>query len=134
MGFGRNNNGQLGLGNRIDKFLPSALQADPELPLGDKNVIGIDAGKSFSGFVLDDGSLWTFGCNQHGQLGFDTKSQSLTDRWLPRKVKFGHKVVGLVCGWEHLIVKTEAGEVWACGNNESGQLGIGSGEVNTNGE
>ena len=47
----------------------------------DENVTSFAVGKEYSAMVLTDGSLWTFGKNNHGQLGGTT-----TDRLSPVKI------------------------------------------------
>lgn len=60
------------------------------------------------------------GRNDCGQLGLgDDKTRSF-----PRKVDIDAKIVNAACGQRHTLFLTDSGEVYACGKNEAGQLGI----------
>ena len=66
--FGRGQYGQLGVGDREPRFGPTRIEA-----LRDVHVISVAAGRDHS-LVLDiRGRLYTFGRNDAGQLGIDSK-------------------------------------------------------------
>jgi hypothetical protein len=76
-----------------------------------------------------DGSLYTFGCGVMGQLGHrSTKSISR-----PKQVEdFGNKKIKLIAGGlNHSIVCTHLGDVYVCGHNKDGQLGLGDSGMRT---
>jgi len=77
--------------------------------------------------ITKQGSVFSFGKNEHGQCGLgDTKTRSA-----PRKIDCDHKIVDAACGKGHTLFLTEEGKVLACGNNRSGQLGLGSQKIVT---
>lgn len=78
-----------------------------------------------SAFVvcLDDfGSVWAFGRNEYGQLGFNDNTKVS----IPKKVPGLREIVAISCGYSHTICADDFGKVWSFGNNDKGQLGIGN--------
>jgi alpha-tubulin suppressor-like RCC1 family protein len=65
--------------------------------------------------------LWTFGRNRVGQLG--SVPPNTTIPWPVHTVK---RWVAVSAGTDHTLALTDRGEVFAWGDNESGQLGTGS--------
>jgi alpha-tubulin suppressor-like RCC1 family protein len=74
--WGRNNYGQLGLGTSTGSY------ASPVRVSSLSNVAEVGAGRQHTIVVLNDGSVWTFGQNDMGQLGDGT----LTTRRSPVRV------------------------------------------------
>ena len=73
--------------------------------------------------VIDDaGLLYTWGFNNHGQIGDGTT----VDRDLPWRVSGLSHVRNVACGSFHTFAVKTDGTVWAWGQNDYGQLGIGS--------
>lgn len=68
--WGDNTYGQLGIGNRDSKSVPTQV-ADLE------NVIDISVGYYDTVAVKQDGSVWSFGYNKYGQLGDATTSDKI---------------------------------------------------------
>ena len=69
-----------------------------------------------------DGSVWASGRNTYGELGIDTKSDSVTDF----VTVFSDVANAIATGGAHSIVLKQDGSVWATGRNHYGQLGDGS--------
>ena len=69
-------------------------------------------------------NLLGLGCNADGQLGIGTKRDALK----PTRVTglTSMRVCAIACGGRHSLVATEAGLLYAFGNNDAGQLGLGS--------
>jgi len=81
--------------------------------------IASGSGADHSIFLESDGSLWTMGANQYGQLG----DGSFNNTNLPQFITSG---VRAISGNSHtLFVKTN-GSLWGMGWNYQGQLGDGS--------
>ena len=120
--WGLNDRGQVGNGGESDSLSQNQIpcQAKPVLVL-DK-VVSMAAGGTHSLAVKDDGSLWGWGMNYLGRLGFEGAERIVTP------VKIMDDVLAVAAG-EHfsLILKTD-GSLWACGNNDLGQLGNGAPE------
>lgn len=68
-----------------------------------------------------DGSLWTWGSNEFGQLGDGTTN----DRSYPARVG-SDKWASIAAGYSHTFAIRSDGTLWAWGRNNSGQLGDGT--------
>ena len=86
----------------------------------DEGVDAIAAGDNHSMVLKKDGSVWSTGNNEHGQLGDGT-----TNKHAFIKV-IDDGVVAIAAGSKHSMVLKKDGSVWCTGNNEHGQLGDGS--------
>ncbi len=114
--WGSNNHGQLGNGD------VSYNNPIPALVKDLAHITQIKAGW-FHGLALrEDGTLWSWGQNEEGQLGDGTR----TTRTLPVQVTDLNNVVYIAAGRNHSLAVTDDGHVWAWGVNETGQLGNGS--------
>ena len=73
--------------------------------------------------LLSDGSLYSFGKNDHGQLG----SLDEISRSIPVQISeaFPSPIVKAATGRAHSLVLLENGQVFGCGSNVQGQLGLG---------
>jgi len=120
---GRGGAGQLGL-LREDQLLPARV-GGAEL-YGEAPVFLVAAGDNHQVVVAEDGSIWTCGAGNNGQLGHGDDAQ---DRLRPTRLgpeAFGGSPVVLVaCGGLHTMAVTGEGHVWTCGINCNGQLGHG---------
>jgi alpha-tubulin suppressor-like RCC1 family protein len=67
--------------------------------------------------------VFSFGNGNFGQLGTGFKLN--LKRNDPEKVEGLHPVTEISCGWNHSVVSTVGGQLWAWGRNQFGQLGVG---------
>lgn len=76
--------------------------------------------------LTTDGTLYSFGFGQSGQLGHRSSKNMLR----PKAVEdFKDKKIQLVAaGAHHSVVMTRSGDIYVCGNNKDGQLGLGDTE------
>lgn len=81
---------------------------------------------SHSAGIKGDGSLWTWGRNNYGQLGEGTSGGG-TERSIPRQISLGASGIygweRVECGGEHTIALRADGTLWAWGRNNNGQIG-----------
>ncbi|XP_037299924.1 protein RCC2 homolog isoform X1 [Manduca sexta] len=85
-------------------------------------VSGCTAGHSV--LVSEDGEAYTFGRNTCGQLGFgDTTTRNVPE---PVPMLRGKSIIHAAVGRHHTLFVTDTGTVYACGDNKSGQCGIGN--------
>ncbi|MFH0888442.1 MAG: tetratricopeptide repeat protein [Planctomycetota bacterium] len=72
--------------------------------------------------VKTDGTLWSWGLNQSGQLGDGTN----TSRNKPGQIGKDINWLSIVAGSSHTLALKSDGSLWAWGANEYGQLGDGT--------
>ncbi|XP_068647496.1 ultraviolet-B receptor UVR8-like isoform X3 [Aristolochia californica] len=113
--WGRNQNGQLGLGTMEDSLLPQKIQAFKGIPIK-----MIAAGAEHTAAVTEDGDLYGWGWGRYGNLGLGDR----TDRLVPEKVSAVDMVL-VACGWRHTICISSTGSLYTYGWNKYGQLGHG---------
>ena len=116
-GWGRNNLGQLGLGN-FDTPQPSPVTI-PDFG----NITAISAGEFFTLFLKADGTVLATGDNTFGQLGDGTQ----TVRSSPVAVINLSNVVATSASQLHSLALLQDGTMMAWGRNAEGQLGNGGG-------
>ncbi|XP_025109436.1 probable E3 ubiquitin-protein ligase HERC4 isoform X2 [Pomacea canaliculata] len=116
LGWGKAISGQLGLkGEEVDKVLNPV-----QIPnLRGSEVLDIACGENHTLVCLKDGSVYSCGNNDHGQLGH-TKSSKRFECVDSLKSQRARKVCA---GSAHSVVLTDAYEVFTWGSNDSGQLG-----------
>jgi alpha-tubulin suppressor-like RCC1 family protein len=120
LAWGYNFNGQLGNGKKASTNVPVWVK----LPRNAK-VTSIAAGVDQLFAATSTGGLLAWGNNSSGQLGIGHRgglSRVPVRVHLPR----GVKVVSASAGQTHVLALTTTGRVLAWGDNEQGQLGIGS--------
>ncbi|XP_064956129.1 ultraviolet-B receptor UVR8-like isoform X2 [Musa acuminata AAA Group] len=116
--WGRNQNGQLGLGTTEDSLIPQKIQAFLGIC-----VKMIAAGAEHTAAVTEDGDLYGWGWGRYGNLGLGDRN----DRLIPEKVASikGEKMVLVACGWRHTITVSSSGNLYTYGWSKYGQLGHG---------
>ena len=80
----------------------------------------IECGADSSYAVTQDGSLYAWGQNDCGQLGFFSDESCV---YAPTKVLFSSKVAQISAGRQHAALVCDQGNVYTCGSNAYGQLG-----------
>lgn len=118
MTFGRNSDGQLGLGNQETSCAPTFIRFPSNIP----PVVEIACGASHSLLRLTDGRVMAFGRNEFGQLGLGDNQNRLTPTFIP--LPPGASVVELACGANHSMLRLADGRVLTFGSNEYDQLGL----------
>ena len=96
---------------------------------------GLAVGGSASCAVLNDGTLWCWGHNPHGQLGQGNKDSGVMGEAWPTPAVVAAKAVipvsSAAVGSNATCAVSENGKGWCWGNNQWGQLGVGSGQTAT---
>ena len=75
------------------------------------------------GIAIQNGSLYTWGSNQHGQIGNNVVS--LAGVATPHTVNLAGSFTGVDAGWSHTLALRSDGLVFAWGINTTGQIGNG---------
>lgn len=115
--WGRNQNGQLGLGTTEDSLVPQKIQAFQGI-----SVKMIAAGAEHTVAVTEDGVLYGWGWGRYGNLGLGDRN----DRLVPEKVTDTKEKMEIVaCGWRHTISVSSSGSLYTYGWSKYGQLGHG---------
>jgi len=112
--WGLNNQGQLGLGNTVNRSSPVQIGALKTWALASG---GFGAESSLA--IKTDGTFWTWGVNGSGQLGHSNTIFYSSP-----------KQVGALTNWASgggffVVVKTD-GTMWSCGVGANGRLGLGN--------
>lgn len=99
------------------------------LAVSDVAVAAVQPGSFAAGWhhalvVLQDGTVWSWGRNDRGQLG----DGSDADRPMPAQVMGLSNVRSVAAGTSHSLALLEDGTVWAWGRNDAYQLGHASRE------
>ena len=89
----------------------------------DRDWAAISVGNAHIAALKRDGTLWTWGANQHGQLGDGTT----TSRNAPTQVGNDSDWAAVSAGGNHTAALKADGTLWTWGGNLFGQLGIGTG-------
>jgi len=116
---GENSYGQLGLGNTADQTTWQKISD------GKKIVAGC-AGTNVTFLISEGGGLWAAGRNTWGELGDGTTTNRSTFVVSYTGLSEGTKVVKIVNGDDSTLLLTSDGKVWGTGQNNTGELGIGS--------
>ncbi|CAA0839519.1 Ultraviolet-B receptor UVR8 [Striga hermonthica] len=116
--WGRNQNGQLGLGTTEDSLVPRKIEAFQGI-----SVKMVAAGAEHTAAVTEDGQLYGWGWGRYGNLGLGDRD----DRLVPGKVSTneGERMVLVACGWRHTISVSSSGSLYTYGWSKYGQLGHG---------
>lgn len=72
--------GRLGTGSEADELIPTRVKFELDKNGGENDkvkIVGIAAGSYHSLALADDGSVWSWGYNSYGQLGFEGENSSL---------------------------------------------------------
>ncbi|CAK9867327.1 unnamed protein product [Sphagnum jensenii] len=116
--WGRNQNGQLGLGHTDDCNIPQKVLAFQGV-----GVSMLAAGAEHTAAVTESGKLYGWGWGRYGNLGLGDRS----DRLVPGEVAAiaGERMTQVACGWRHTISVSESGKLFTFGWSKYGQLGHG---------
>jgi alpha-tubulin suppressor-like RCC1 family protein len=122
VGWGANALGQLGDGTFTNRPTPVTSAT-----LGSgSGVVAIAAGLSHAVALKADGSVWSWGSNNNGNLG-NPAIVGASNMPVPVVgLGSGSGVVSLTAGGNFTLALKADGTVWAWGNNNNGQLGIGN--------
>ena len=131
--WGDNGAGELGLGDHTARLVPTQVGTD-------SNWVAVSCGSSYGDdFVLAlkaDGTLWAFGGDYRGQLGKGDYISVATPVEVPSlsaplgvTLPLPPLFSAMSCGADSFGI-LQGGTLWAWGDNEFGQLGLGDPTVN----
>jgi len=115
-GWGRNEKGQLGLGDTKDRKCPTLVKE-----LTGHRVVSVATGRNHSVFLTDEGKVFACGDNKSGQT---VGSGGTATNTKPKPIDYdGPDIVKIACGAEFNMLVDKNGGVWSWGHPEYGQLG-----------
>ncbi|WP_051183257.1 PKD domain-containing protein [Desulfocurvibacter africanus] len=121
--WGKNNSGQLGDGTVFERLRPrKIIQSKPGEPALPTRFKAIAAGAIHCLALAEDGKLWGWGDNAHGQLG----EYSPAIIYQPIYTHVPGPIAAVAAGSAHSLALLENGTLRAWGNNYEGQLGDGT--------
>ena len=126
--WGQNNRGQLGNGSYDTTGISHPIPAQVVDPNPLSPWVAVSAGSYHTLAVKKNGTLWTWGLNDIGQLGDGSKTQKDSPVQVVGKngVGFLEDVIAVAAGLNHTVAIKKDGTLWAWGSNQNGQLGDGS--------
>jgi len=130
--WGWGGEGQLGNGENNNSNVPILVKKE-DTGLEGKTIKKVMAGGMFSMVLTSDGSLYSWGKNNYGQIGDGTTNNynlavAVKTEGTPMA---GKTVVDFSISNEHTVALTSDGQIYAWGRNESGQLGDGTNTAST---
>lgn len=136
--WGNNNSGQTGLGMVTKLLLADKKEVNPQHPAtpmlmsqAPKNIASINFNQNHSLAIGENGHVYSWGDDRFNQLGRGDIGRSDCNRVADCRFDFGivegiDDAVMIAAGYQHNLVLTEDGSVWAFGANGEGQLGNGT--------
>ncbi|KAI3430646.1 hypothetical protein D9Q98_005239 [Chlorella vulgaris] len=117
--WGRNEKGQLGLGDAINRNNPVLVPG-----LRGKKVVGAAAARNHTVVVTAAGDSYSFGLNQYGQLGTGSvkRGKGVEDLSLVPQLALVSKCSKVACGVDYSMWLC-GGKLWSAGCPQYGQLG-----------
>ena len=115
-GCGRNDYGQLGLGDTRNRTTFTKIIANTN------DVKSIHCGNEHTLMLKNNGTLWACGWNKFGQLGLnDTNNKNV---FTIIGINSGN-IKEVYLGGGHTLILKNDNTLWGCGYNDFGQLGLG---------
>ena len=115
--WGRNDDGQLGDDTEEDKSSPI------QTICGGTDWKSVSCGEKFTAAIKNNGTLWTWGENNNGQLGDETTDNKSSP---VQTIAGGTDWKQISCGDNHMIAIKNNGTCWTWGYGENGELGDGT--------
>jgi alpha-tubulin suppressor-like RCC1 family protein len=122
--FGRNQNGQLGLGSRIDCMIPTKI-----VELGAHKVESVGCGAEHTAACTEGGKVFSWGWGLYGNLGLGDNQDRLVPTEVSTFTQNKTHVKTVACGWRHTCAVSDKGELFTFGWSKYGQLGHGDNET-----
>ncbi|XP_062319975.1 probable E3 ubiquitin-protein ligase HERC4 [Osmerus eperlanus] len=109
--------GQLGLGGIDEEIVVEPRRCDF---FHGKQICDVGCGRRHTTFLLGDGTVYTCGCNDLGQLGHE-KSRKKPEQVVSLDAQ---NIVAVSCGESHTLALNDKGQIFAWGSGSDGQLGL----------
>ena len=106
--WGYNEDGELGIGNTDDKYIPTEVNTTN---ISSKIIKVVGAGYH-SILLTENGEVWTTGHNDYGQLG----TGDTNNRTKFTKIKLDKKIINIEGGYRNTILTAEDGFIYRMGD------------------
>ena len=116
--WGNNQNGQLGDGTTTNQTASTMATT----PAG-KRFVQVAAGGSHSMALDRDGTVWTWGSNEKGQLGRTPDDSNSAGKPGQAATPAGVTFIAVSAGADHSTALDRDGNIWTWGSDQSRQLG-----------
>ena len=120
MCWGLNMNGHLGVGNNSSTNYPAPISVLP----ANRSLVALDVGFKHTCGILDDGLVYCWGNNTHGQFGDGTNDHSIYPR--AASLPPGRTAISIDAGSHHTCAILDDSSAYCWGRNDYGQLGDGT--------
>lgn len=108
---GRNQEGQLGVGDKEDRLAPARVEMPPDASGEGVRIVDAEAGGYHTVFLDDRGRVYTCGGNDRGQLG----RRDIADSSTPGLVLGIGRVVQIAAGGAHTVLLDADDRAYGCG-------------------
>ena len=115
-GCGKNDYGQLGLGDTTHRYTFTQITTNVN------DIKSVYCGKNHTFMLKNDGTLWSCGRNEDGQLGLGDSNHRNT---FAQVTINADDIKEIYCGDYHTFILKNDGTLWGAGYNGYGQLGLG---------
>jgi hypothetical protein len=119
--------GECGLGSSVAAGTAANYATPTKITLGGvgaKNITKIAAGPQFVVLMASDGALFSFGRNDAGQLGQGGSDSNRHSTPVAITLPNSKVAADVSCGWEHCVVLTTDGLIFAWGINNNYQINM----------
>ena len=113
---GLNSYGQLGLGDTANRTTFTKIITNVD------NIKQVYCGSNHNFILENDGTLWSYGRNDYGQLGLGDTTNRTTFTQITTNTD---NIKEIYCGYHYALILKNDGTLWGCGDNYDGQLGLG---------
>eukprot|EP01035_Chromulina_nebulosa_P017384 gene17384-22933_t len=123
---GRNDSGQLGLGDCTDRKTPQLVTSN----ITQHTINSMSCGQYHSMLLTSNNKVFVCGKNDYGQLGLDNVDSCyvLTSITVPF-LDVNDSVTSICCGYYHSLLLTSCSMIYGFGRNDDGQLGLGHSQL-----
>ena len=124
--FGKNDNGQLGLGDIA--FFRTKSRTNPKVITDLYNIIQVSSGDIHSLVLSTSGQIYAFGNEEFGQLGLGDNPYAFggtKDANTPKLISNLTHIIQISAGFRYSLALDNNGQIYAFGDNDAGQLGLG---------
>ena len=115
-GCGRNDFGQLGLGDTSHRYTFTQVTTNVD------NIKSVCCSNYYTFILKNDGTLWGCGNNYEGELGLGDNTNRTT---FTQAITNADNIKSAYCGGGHTFILKNDGTLWGCGYNGYGGLGLG---------